>query len=151
MPLKTQLDEQPTLNLTPMLDIVFNLIIFFMVGTRFASVEQQIDVQVPQVSDAGKQRAVPAKRVVQVRRDGTILLDNESVTLDRLTERLRESRHAARDLSVVVRGDGEGAFQHVAGVLAACRKAGVVDLGISVRIGSATSRTAAGQERGVAR
>jgi len=35
MPLKTQQDEQPTLNLTPMIDVVFLLIIFFMVATKF--------------------------------------------------------------------------------------------------------------------
>ncbi|MGB6042532.1 MAG: biopolymer transporter ExbD, partial [Pirellulales bacterium] len=33
MPIKTHIDEQPSLNLTPMIDIVFLLIIFFMVGT----------------------------------------------------------------------------------------------------------------------
>ena len=33
MPLKTHMDEQPTLNLTPMIDIVFNLLVFFMVIT----------------------------------------------------------------------------------------------------------------------
>lgn len=134
MPLKTQLDDQPTLNLTPMLDIVFNLIIFFMVGTRFTSVEQSIDVQVPQVSSAGTQSAVPAKMVVNVRRDGTVVVDQDSLSLDALGERLRVARQSQRKLSVVVRGDGEGAFQYVAGVLAVCRKAGVTDLGISVRV-----------------
>ena len=51
MPLKTHLDEQPTLNLTPMIDIVFLLIIFFMVGTKFTELERKIALQVPEVSD----------------------------------------------------------------------------------------------------
>ena len=35
MPLKTHQDDMPSINLTPMIDIVFQLIIFFMVGSRF--------------------------------------------------------------------------------------------------------------------
>jgi biopolymer transport protein ExbD len=142
MPLKTQLDDQPTLNLTPMLDIVFNLIIFFMVGTRFTSVEQSIDVQVPQVSSAGTQSAKPAKMVINVRRDGTVVVDQDTLTLDSLAERLRSAREKNRKLSVIVRGDGEGAFQAVASTLAICRKSGVTDLGISVRVAGAPGERA---------
>ena len=40
------------LQMTPMIDIVFLLIIFFMVGTQFTEQERQFDVQVPSVSDA---------------------------------------------------------------------------------------------------
>ncbi|MFO0903925.1 MAG: biopolymer transporter ExbD [Pirellulales bacterium] len=141
MPLKTHLDEQPSLNLTPMIDVVFNLIIFFMVGTRFAAVEQKLDVKVPQVSDIGATSATPAKFTVHVLRDGAILLDKDPVSPELLAERLRAARRTSRDVSVVVRGDGEGAFQHVAGVLAACRKAGVSDLGISVRLGAASPKS----------
>jgi biopolymer transport protein ExbD len=47
MPLKTNLDEQPSINLTPMIDIVFLLIIFFMVGTKFVEMERKIAVQGP--------------------------------------------------------------------------------------------------------
>ncbi len=49
MPLKTHPDETPALNLTAMLDVMFLLIIFFMLGTRFADQERQIALQVPTV------------------------------------------------------------------------------------------------------
>ena len=41
MPLKTEEIEEPVLNLTPMIDIVLLLIIFFMVGTKFSDAERQ--------------------------------------------------------------------------------------------------------------
>ena len=53
MPLKTHPDEQPALNLTPMIDIVFLLIIFFMVGTKFAEWESKLTLKVPQVKQTG--------------------------------------------------------------------------------------------------
>ena len=44
MPLKMHEDEMPSINLTPMVDIVFQLIIFFMVGTKFTEMEKKIDL-----------------------------------------------------------------------------------------------------------
>ena len=74
MPIKTHHDDQPTLNLTPMIDIVFLLIIFFMVGTKFAEMERQIKLEVPTVKQFGALTAAPEKRVINVYRDGTIMM-----------------------------------------------------------------------------
>ncbi len=52
MPLKTGTVEEPKLDLTPMIDIVFLLIIFFMVGTQFTEMERQYDIKLPTVTDA---------------------------------------------------------------------------------------------------
>ncbi|MBN2475573.1 MAG: biopolymer transporter ExbD [Pirellulales bacterium] len=134
MPLKTHLDEQPTLNLTPMIDIVFLLIIFFMVGTKFTELERKIGLRVPEVADRGALTAAPERKIVNVYQDGTITLDQTPVTLDELTERLAEVRSQYEDLGVLVRGDAQGQFQGVASVLNACKQAGVRELGISVRL-----------------
>ncbi len=140
MPLKTHLDEQPTLNLTPMIDIVFLLIIFFMVGTKFSELERKIGLEVPSVVDSGTLTAAPAKRVVNVYRDGTLTLDRENVTLAQLTENLAAAQRQYHDLGVLIRGDATGQFQRVAEVLNACKQAGIAELGISVRLTSKGSR-----------
>ncbi len=134
MPLKTHLDEQPTLNLTPMIDIVFLLIIFFMVGTKFTELERKIELRVPEVADRGALTAAPQRRVVNVYRDGAVTLDKTPVTLDELTGRLAAARGQYSDLGVLIRGDAQGEFQLVASVLNACKQAGIRDMGISVRL-----------------
>ena len=133
MPLRTHHDELPELNLTPMIDIVFLLIIFFMVGTKFAEMERNVRLEVPRVSQMGTLTAAPDKRIISVYRDGSILLDRENVSLAELTSQLRSVARQYPDLGVIVRGDAEGCFQNVASVLTACREAGIRDLGISVR------------------
>ena len=133
MPLKTHLDEQPTLNLTPMIDIVFLLIIFFMVGTKFTDPERNIPLKIPDVVDRGALTAAPERRIVNVYRDGVITMDDAEVTLDQLIQRLAAARSQYRDLGVLVRGDGDGRYQPVAAVLNACKQAGIRNLGISVR------------------
>jgi biopolymer transport protein ExbD len=134
MPLKTQQDEQPTLNLTPMIDVVFLLIIFFMAATKFTSDERALDVKVPQVGNTSLAVAPTERRVINVSRDGAILLNSVPVTLDELTAQLRDAVALQPRVGVNVRGDGEGNFQSVATVLDACRQAGVQDMAISVRV-----------------
>ena len=137
MPLKTHMDEQPALNLTPMIDIMFLLIIFFMVGTKFSELERKIGLEVPSVADGGALTAAPAKRVVNVYSDGSLTLDRMPVTIEQLTDTLSAAQRQYSDLGVLIRGDATGQFQRVAEVLNACKQAGIVELGISVRLASA--------------
>ena len=134
MPLKTTPDEPPTINMIPMIDMMFNLIIFFLVGTEFATLERNITLRVPEVVDKGALTTAPERRVVNVYRDGTVTLDEKQVTLDQLTKRLAAARAQYGDLGVLVRGDGQGLFQRVAEVLNACKQAGIQELGITVRL-----------------
>ncbi|MCP3691115.1 MAG: biopolymer transporter ExbD [Planctomycetaceae bacterium] len=133
MPLKTHMDEQPELNLTPMIDIVFLLIIFFMVGTKVSEMERKIALDVPRISNTEALSPAPRKRIVNILQDGRILLDEEEVTVDELVRRLQLQRQQDRQMGVIVRGDANGSFQNVASVLGACRQAGISDMGISVR------------------
>jgi biopolymer transport protein ExbD len=134
MPLKTHVDEEPSLNLTPMIDVLFLLIIFFMTGTKFAEMERKIGLKIPQVADGKRLLPAPGRVAINVYRDGSLTLDRETVSLEQLTRRLREWSHQNPALAVTVRGDAEGALQQVTEVLAACREAGISDLGIAVRL-----------------
>ncbi len=134
MPLKLHHDEQPTLNLTAMLDIMFLLLIFFVLNTRFLDDERQINLQVPQVNGKDKLAAADGQKTINVYRDGSIRLDGAAVTLPDLTARLAAARRQTKHLGVLVRGDGHGELQQVADVLTACKQAGVNDLAVSVRL-----------------
>ena len=134
MPLKTHLDEQPTLNLTSMIDIVFLLIVFFMVGTEFTKKERRIPLELAKVADKGALTPAPSRRIINVYRDDKLTLDEEDVTLGQLTDRLADSSRQYRDLGVLVRGDAKVKHQRVASVLNACKQAGIRKLGISVDV-----------------
>jgi biopolymer transport protein ExbD len=137
MPLKLQHDEQLQLNLTPMIDVLFLLIIFFMVATTFGDLERNMELQVPEVTDAGDSIEPAQPLVINVFADGTLDLDGQPVTLAELTTRLIEARSRIGQPTVVIRGDAECAFQQVASTLSACRSASISELGITVRIASA--------------
>ena len=134
MPLKTYQDDQPTLNLTPMIDIVFLLIIFFMVGTKFAEMENNIKLEVPRVTEAGTLTAAPDKKVINVFENGKIVMDNQELNVDELGSTLRQAVGQYSDLGVIIRGDAQEPLQTIATILTAVRQAGVNDMGISVRL-----------------
>ncbi|MCA9177861.1 MAG: biopolymer transporter ExbD [Planctomycetales bacterium] len=138
MPLKTHHDEQPTINLTPMIDIVFLLIIFFMVGTKFSEMEPKIPVKVPEVSHAGALTAAPERRIVTILESGEVALDDQMMTVPDLIHELKLARQEYPELGVVIRGAAMGAFQNVASVLSACQAAGISEMGISVNVAGAT-------------
>ncbi len=134
MPLKIHQEEAPGLNLTPMIDILFLLIIFFMVGSKFTEMERSLDVDVPQVSDLGALTAAPEKKVINIFSDGRILLGTQEVSLPQLQSELAASQAEYRDLGVLVRGDSDVPFQQVASVLTTVRQAGIAEMAISVRL-----------------
>jgi len=135
MPLKINRDDQTSINLTPMIDIVFLLIIFFMVSTRFGKLqnERDIQIQVPTVNNATALTTAPRKRVINVFKDGQITLDQKAVSLEELESQLVAARQQYSKLGVVIRGDAETYHQRVAEVMTTCSKARISDLNISVR------------------
>ena len=62
------------------------------------------------------------------------MLDSEPMSLEQLEQQLIAARQQYQNLGVVVRGDAAAVYQYIADVLAACRKAEINDLGISVRV-----------------
>lgn len=131
MPLKTNsFEELPSLNLTPMIDVVFLLIIFFMVGTQFSKKERHIDIKLPGVSSLNTMISVPPKREVVINGAGQVYLDGQGVSPLQLTERLAEMRRRYPDLAVAVRADEQAKQRDVLPVYGAINKAGVTNMAV---------------------
>ncbi len=134
MPLKTAPPEEPTLNLTPMIDVILTLVIFFMVASRFNDEEKALGVKVPTVSGQSAASAAPAPQVVSVFSDGHVMLGKQPISLDELTKQLTEARGQHRKLSVIVRGDRNTTHGRMTEVYEACRAAGISEVAISVKV-----------------
>lgn len=133
MPLKTSELEEPSLNLTSMLDIVMLLIIFFMLSTQFREEEKQYDVKLPAVADATALTGQPDELVVNVAADGTITVRTEQVSLEDLEAVMREAHDRFPGQAVILRGDGSGQYQHVMDAMSACRRGGIKNLSLAHR------------------
>lgn len=133
MPLKTGTIEEPELNLTPMIDIVFLLIIFFMVGTQFAEPEEQFQVELPTAASVQPLTEGPDALIVSVSRDGRVMLRNQELTLLELESRLIAARENYPGQAVVIRGEGEGRYQAIIDVLSVANRAQMADISLAYK------------------
>ncbi len=133
MPLKTGTIEEPELNLTPMIDIVFLLIIFFMVGTQFTEPEEQFQIELPSSGAVQPLTKGPDALVVAVARDGRIMMGNKRYTIVELKTELEKARKNFPRQAVVIRGEGDGRYQTVVDVLAATNAAGIADIALAYK------------------
>lgn len=124
MPLKTDTLEEPMLNLTPMIDVVFLLIIFFMVGARFTEEthDQQFDVELPTASAVQAMSRAPDPLIVTVYRTGRIVINNQDFDLPQLVQELKAAKEAYAEQAVLIKGDGEGQYQGIVDVMNACHQ-----------------------------
>jgi len=134
MPIKSADVEEPQLILTPMVDIVMLIMIFFMVSTEFRRRESQYEIQLPKVTEAQPLTALPDELVVSVSSDGKFYLGGEEKTLDQLEVELSAARQRYAEQVVVIRGDGTGPYQHVMTVLNLCKRARISQIQLANRV-----------------
>lgn len=132
-------DEDPAMNLAPMIDVILVLTIFFMCATKFSGDEHKFDLDLPQVS-SGQVVGGSGSQVVEVNPSGGIKLDGEEVDLEGLLSRLKEQRKQSPNISVLIRGDKAVAHGRMTEVYEACRQSQVKQVAISVQTGGAARR-----------
>lgn len=148
MPIKMLPQEEPQLNLTPMIDVILTLIIFFMVATKFNEEERAVDLKLPTAAQSGAPAAAAAApRVVNVQADGSILLGSTPTSLEDLPKQLMAARQQSPKLQVLVRGDRLTPHGRMADVYGAVRQAGIPDLGIAVKIATTATKPDANTKR----
>jgi biopolymer transport protein ExbD len=135
MPLKLEPLEDPALNLTPMVDVILNLVMFFLVTTQFSKghQEQQYPIELPKVTAAQPLTGLPDEIIVNVSQDGTIYLGKQQQTPEALEQELRAAVTRYKDQEVMIRGEADGPYQHVMTVLNICHRAGITNLRLANR------------------
>lgn len=122
MRLDLEEEEEVVINLTPMLDMVFNLLLFFLAATTFAKEEVELDLRLPEAK-SGLQGAERRALIVNVMADGRISVDGREVTLEALRQKLEAAWQRNRDQDVLIRGDRAAQFGIGLQVLDSCRLA----------------------------
>lgn len=91
------------LDLTPVVDIVFNLLIFFALSLNFAAASRGIDIKLPSASSA---KTIRSDQVtVNLTKEGLIFLDDKKITLEQLGPMLKEK--ADKKSLVIIRADSD--------------------------------------------
>lgn len=124
-------DEEVGISLTSLIDVIFLLLIFFMVATTLIDPSKRLDIQLPEAKAASAEvKSIPV--TIEIGERGAITLNGQTVDLDSLESRLRVLGQEGKR-QAIVRADRRLDYGRVVAVLGICRATGFQDIGIAVR------------------
>ena len=128
---RQSLSSLSEINITPLLDLAFVLLIIFMITTPL--LESSMSLIIP--SSGAKSSPVTAAQVqmVSIDRNESIRFNNQVVDLAMLTAQLAEAKRANPEVAVVIRPDRELSVQKLITLMDALQRAGIIKVGIATR------------------
>jgi biopolymer transport protein ExbD len=117
--------KAPALALTSMLDVIFLLLCFFVTASVFSQWESEISISLPSASSAETPGRLPGEVILNVAKDGSVIVNAQKLTLQDLATRLRKVAEFYPGQPVVIRADGQTAYSSLVAVIDTCRNAGV--------------------------
>jgi len=126
---------EDTINLTPLLDVIFNLIFFFLLATTLKQTRAFLEVRLPHATRSQVAEAPKKTLVITLTGEDRIFVETRELTLEELERELRETAPGDVD-RMILRGDAMAHHQAVVRVLDACARAG--HFGVAVEVKSDT-------------
>lgn len=111
--------------IAPMVDILLVLLVFFIVTWNFALSENELDVKIPNAAHAKEPQPQVGQVVVNVRADGSIVMNRKTLTPPELSAKLKELARLYPDYAVILRGDQNVNYKYIVDVLDICRQANI--------------------------
>ena len=116
-------EERPHLMIIPMIDIIFFLLVFFMMSMLSMVVQKSMPLTLPQAESAkvSMTRNIP----ITITADGGIYYERDLMSLRDLTARLKEDVAHGEDISVILRGDAAASYGTVVQVMDVVKRLGI--------------------------
>ncbi len=121
------------LQLAPMLDVVFQLLIFFLVAFEFQRSELDMKVQVPSAQEGADPKRARGEIIVNVRENGEVVVENQTMTQQQLREKLTAIAKQHENQPIRLRGDAKCEYQTIVEVIDTCQKAGIWNISFATQ------------------
>ncbi len=125
--------EPAGMQLAPMIDIVFLLLIFFIVTWQFSRSETELNVSVPTAEEGSELNRPKGEIIINVLADNTIRVEGFTVDLAQLHDKLAAIARQFENQPVRIRGDGKVAYQRIVEVIDTCQKAGIWNISFATQ------------------
>jgi biopolymer transport protein ExbD len=123
--------EKERIEIIPMIDIIFFLLVFFMVSTLSMTINHGLPVNLPKA--ASSQQDLRETFNVTVMQDGTVFLNKEPTTLTELGQQVKTGLEKDPELVVIINADDQALHGAIVSVMDEVRLAGVSRLAIAVQ------------------
>lgn len=121
------------LQLAPMLDVVFQLLIFFLVTFEFQRSEMDMSVSVPSAQEGADTKRALGEIIVNVRATGEVVVEGQVMSQARLKEKLSAIARQHENQPIRLRGDAEASYQTIVEVIDTCQKAGIWNISFATQ------------------
>lgn len=126
-----QEDEGSGVRIAPLIDVVFLLLIFFLVATTFYEAEKDITIRLAPATEGAERDKLPDLIIVNVSEAGAIVVNQRMLTVEQLDALLGEARRQHGSVSVVIRCDKRSRHTDFVSVLNACEKAEISQVSVA--------------------
>ena len=121
--------QPPSLMLSPMIDMIFLLLVFFIVSTMYMSEVKTISLALPMAKYS--ETLKKSNFTVSLKKDGTLYLEDAPIELAPLLDRVKKEAKSNTAFSVTIRADEEASYKRVIVLIDALKGAGVTNLGLA--------------------
>jgi biopolymer transport protein ExbD len=126
MNFRTRSSPEPiAFQLAPMIDVILFLLTFFILTWNLARYETELNVKVPTAKQSESPKRLPGEIVLNVRADGTVILNQRAVTYEELLTILKQIVGQFPNQAVILRADENANYKYVVAVLDVCRAADI--------------------------
>ncbi len=125
-------EEADTIQMAPLIDIVFLTLIFFMATSVYSTLEREVDVKLPTADSGRQEQRTPGEIFINVRADGSVVVNNREMKLEELQAVLDRVAEYFPGGGVIIRGDRGVELGQIIKVLDCCRKADIQDISFAV-------------------
>lgn len=126
-----RLKQRPGFQMAPLIDIMFNTLVLFMVIAVLQSMESEISISVPKAKEAKEIVRAPGEIIINVDREGTIVVNQKQMNARGLEEVLKRISKLYPNQPVIIRADARTYHESVVKVLDACAAANVWNISFS--------------------
>ena len=121
------------MQLAPMIDIVFLLLIFFIVTWQYTRSETELSVSVPTAEEGVQKDRSRGEIIINILADGSIKVEGGGVNLLQLRDKLTAVAKQFKNQPVRIRGDGNVNYQRIVEVIDTCQKSGIWNISFATQ------------------
>lgn len=126
---RKEIKKSPELQISPMIDMIFLLLVFFILSTMYMTQVKTVPLQLPTAENSVNQKKT--NYTISIKADNSLWLDEKTITLGNLVKIMQDEATKNTNIAIVIRADKHTSYGHIMEVLDGLKGAGVTKFALA--------------------